>query len=96
MTRILDVPVLIAVLFGYSLHAQTRPQRPPQALAQFSASIEDLARASSPAVVQISVRGRAALSEGGVRQTGFVTDQRATGSGVIVEHSTPFGGQGPW
>ena len=54
-------------------------------LAQFSASIEDLARASSPAVVQIAVRGRAPLEEGGVQRTGFIADQRATGSGVIVD-----------
>ena len=65
--------------------AQTRTRRTPQALAQFSASIEDLARASSPAVVQIAVRGRAPLEEGGVQRTGFIADQRATGSGVIVD-----------
>ncbi len=85
MTRTTDVAVLVAVICGYSLDAQSRSQRTPQALAQFSASIEDLARASSPAVVQIAVRGRAPLEEGGVQKTGFIADQRATGSGVIVD-----------
>src|SRR5665811_1557032 len=85
MTRTSFAPFLVAVTFGSSLHAQTRPQHPPPALAQFSESIQNLARASSPAVVQISVRGRVALSEGGVQQAGFVADQRATGSGVIVD-----------
>ena len=85
MTRTTAVAVLVAVICGYSLDAQTRVQRTPQALAQFSASIEDLARASSPAVVQITVRGRAPLEEGGVQRTGFIADQRATGSGVIVD-----------
>jgi hypothetical protein len=60
MMKATHVAVLAAVIFGYSLDAQIRPQRTaPQALAEFSASIEDLARASSPAVVQISVWGRA-------------------------------------
>ena len=85
MTRATDVAVLVAIVFGYSLDAQIRPQLTPQTLAQFSASIEDLARASSPAVVQISVQGRAPLEEGGAQQAGFTADQRTTGSGVIVD-----------
>jgi serine protease Do len=85
MMKTTHMAVLVAVIFGYSLDAQIRPQRTPQALSQFSASIENLARASSPAVVQISVRGRGPLSEGGVQKAGFVADQRATGSGVIVD-----------
>ena len=72
MTRTTDVAVLVAVIFWYSLDAQTRTQRTPQALAQFSASVEDLARVSSPAVVQIAVRGRAPLEEGGVLRAGFI------------------------
>ena len=85
MTRTSDVAFLVAVIFGYSLDAQIRPPRTPRALAEFSASIEDLARASSPAVVQISVRDRAPIAAGGAQQAGFVADQRATGSGVIVD-----------
>jgi hypothetical protein len=85
MTRATDVAVLVAIVFGYSLDAQIRPQPTPRTLARFSASIEDLARASSPAVVQISVQGRAPLEEGGAQQAGFTADQRTTGSGVIVD-----------
>ncbi len=85
MARTTGVAVLVAVLFGCSVNAQTRAQRTPRTLAQFSASIEELARVSSPAVVQIAVRGRAPLEEGGVQRTGFIADQRATGSGVIVD-----------
>ena len=85
MIRTTDVAVLVAVICGCFLDAQTRTQRTPQALAQFSAAIENLARESSPAVVQIAVRGRAPLEEGGVQRTGFIADQSATGSGVIVD-----------
>jgi serine protease Do len=85
MTKTSAACVLIALIFGYSLDAQTRPQRTAQALVQFSASIEELARASSPAVVQITVRGRAPMEESGAQRAGFVANQRATGSGVIVD-----------
>jgi serine protease Do len=85
MTRATGVAVLVTVVFGFSLNAQSRPQLTPQTLAQFSASIEDIARASGPAVVQISVQGRAPLEEGGAQQAGFTADQRTTGSGVIVD-----------
>jgi serine protease Do len=79
------VYVLAAVIFGHSLDAQSRPQGNAGTLAQFSASIEDLARAASPAVVQITVRGRAPFAEGGMQRAGFVADQQVTGSGVIVD-----------
>jgi hypothetical protein len=46
-------------MFGHALGVQTRAQRTPQAPVRFSASIEDIARAANPAVVQISVAGRA-------------------------------------
>lgn len=82
MTRAMDGSLLVALTLGFPLAAQTRLQAPP--LADFSTSIEDLARASSPAVVQISVRGRATLEEGGAERAGFVGNQQATGSGVIV------------
>ena len=85
MTKTANAAVLVAVMFAYSLGAQTPAPRTPQALAQFSASIEDLARAASPAVVQISVRGRAPLEDGGLQPAGFTAAQRATGSGVIVD-----------
>jgi serine protease Do len=85
MTKTTNPAVLIAVVFAHALCGQTEVQRTPQTLAQFSASIEDLARAASPAVVQISVRGRAPLEEAGLQQAGFIANQRATGSGVIVD-----------
>jgi serine protease Do len=85
MRRIVSVPSLAAFIFGCSLEAQIQPQVTPPALAQFSASIENLARASSPAVVQISVRGRAPMAESGMGRAGFVADQQATGSGAIVD-----------
>jgi serine protease Do len=85
MTRATDVAVLVTAVFGFSLNAQSRPQLTPPALAQFSASIEDLARASGPAVVQISVQGRAPIEEGGAQRAGFTAEQRTTGSGVIVD-----------
>ena len=39
MTRATDVAVLVTVVFGFSLNAQSRPQLTPRTLAQFSASI---------------------------------------------------------
>jgi hypothetical protein len=51
MTRATDLAVLVTVVFGFSLNAQSRPQLTLRTLAQFSASIEDLARASGPAVL---------------------------------------------
>jgi hypothetical protein len=40
MTRTSDVAFLVPAIFGYSLDAQIRPPRTPQALAEFSGSIE--------------------------------------------------------
>ena len=77
--------MLIAFMCVCSLNAQTRTQPTPAALAQFSTSIEDLAQAASPAVVQIAARGRVQLEESGVERTGFIANQRSTGSGVIVD-----------
>jgi hypothetical protein len=57
MTRATDVAVLVAAVFGFSLNAQSQPQLTPQTLAQFSASIEDLARASGPRSFRSQCRG---------------------------------------
>ena len=90
MTRTTEVAVLIRsysgirVLFACTTSA-SRNSADPRPIQRIHQGSRDLARASGPAVVQISVRGRAALSEGDVRQTGFVADRRATGSGVIVD-----------
>ena len=78
---------LVAAIFGCSLAGQTPIQHTPPALEQFSAAIEEIARKSSAAVVQISVRGRAPLDNSGVERAGFITQQQATGSGVVVDPS---------
>jgi serine protease Do len=79
------VAVLSLSCFGYSVNAQVRSQAAVPPLEQFSAAIENLARSSSAAVVQISVRGRAPLEEGGAQKAGFISNQRGTGSGVILD-----------
>ena len=83
--KVISAAVFYIAFAGYSLSSQPRPQAAVPPLEQFSAAIEDLARASSTAVVQISVRGRAPLEESGVQKAGFVSNQRATGSGVIID-----------
>jgi serine protease Do len=84
MLTIRRVALSAVALFCGAIHAQpqSRPRSP--SLSEFSASIEGIAQASSPAVVKITVRGRAPLDEGGVQRTGFIADERSTGSGVIV------------
>jgi serine protease Do len=83
--RIGVVP-LIAMAFGLRAMAQPPAVRAGRAvLADFSAAIEQLARSAAPAVVQIAVQGRAPVEDGEERHAGFVAEQRATGSGVIVD-----------
>ena len=68
MMKATHVAVLAAVIFGYSLDAQIRPQRTtPQALAEFSASIEGRASIESRCRSDLSV-GPAPVS-GGWRAT---------------------------
>jgi len=73
------------VLLGCSLNTQIQVRSAPETLAQFSAFIKEPAKAWSPAVVQISVRGRAPLSAEGARRAEFVVKEQVTGSGVIVD-----------
>ena len=47
--------------------------------------MENLAQSASPAVVQIVVQTLAPLGKGDSQRTGFVSEQEATGSGVIVD-----------
>jgi serine protease Do len=54
-------------------------------LADFSAAVQELCDSVSPAVVQIDVRLRAPVENEEGRRTGFVSNQRASGSGVIVD-----------
>src|ERR1017187_965826 len=97
MARRTYMTVLAVVIFAYSLDAQTRSQGSPQPLAQFSASIEDLARAPSPAAVQISVRGRAPLEvlkiePKGLPKLPFRDDSKTLKHGQLVfAPSSPLG-----
>jgi serine protease Do len=65
--------------------AQTQPARPAHALAEFSSAIIDLAARTSPAVVQITVRTLVPLEGGDKGEAGFVAEEHASGSGVIVD-----------
>jgi serine protease Do len=57
------------------------------ALAAFSAEVEELCDLVSPAVVQIEVRSRAPVENEDERRAGFFARQRGSGSGVILEAS---------
>ncbi len=61
--------------------------KPSKFLADFSAALEDLARSASPAVVQVRVQTLAPVGEGAAQPMGFVSEQEATGSGVVVDPS---------
>ncbi|WP_321472322.1 trypsin-like peptidase domain-containing protein [uncultured Paludibaculum sp.] len=69
--------------------AQTRPKEaasvPAKSLADYSEAMENLAEAASPAVVQILVQRVAPVGQGDSQHMGFVAEQQATGSGVIVD-----------
>jgi serine protease Do len=67
--------------------AQTGAKSPQSSkpLADFSTAMEDLAQSASPAVVQILVQTLAPLGRGESEHAGFVSEQEATGSGVIVD-----------
>jgi serine protease Do len=67
--------------------AQTGVKSPgfSKVLADYSAAMEDLAQSASPAVVQILVQTLAPLGKGDAQHVGFVSEQEATGSGVIVD-----------
>ena len=77
--------LLLLVLLSI-LHAQAPAGRKlPTTLADLSTSIEALAQAASPAVVQVSVRSRAPLESGESGRADFVSDRESSGSGVIVD-----------
>jgi serine protease Do len=59
--------------------------KPSKLLAEYSAALEDLAQSASPAVVQILVQRLAPVGKADSQRAGFVTEQEATGSGVIVD-----------
>ncbi|MGC4051364.1 MAG: trypsin-like peptidase domain-containing protein [Paludibaculum sp.] len=78
-----------AVLAAWPVAAQTRGKTAAAAvsksLADYSEAMENLSEAASPAVVQILVQGVAAVGQGDSKRMGFVSEQEATGSGVIVD-----------
>jgi serine protease Do len=67
--------------------AQTavKSPKPSRLLSDYSAALEDLAQLASPSVVQIQVRRLAPVGKNDSQRTGFVSEQQATGSGVIVD-----------
>uniref|UniRef100_Q01WQ0 Peptidase S1 and S6, chymotrypsin/Hap n=1 Tax=Solibacter usitatus (strain Ellin6076) TaxID=234267 RepID=Q01WQ0_SOLUE len=65
--------------------ALAQTAKPSKLLADYSAALEDLARLASPSVVQIQVRRLVPLGKADSQRTGFVSEQQATGSGVIVD-----------
>jgi serine protease Do len=78
--------VLFAPLTVLPVRGQTPAGRKlPTTLADLSASIEELARKASPAVVQISVRSRAPVESDDSGRAGFVSNRETSGSGVIVD-----------
>jgi serine protease Do len=60
-------------------------RQPARALAEFSTAVQDLAQSSSRAVVQIEVHARVAVEFTEGRRSGFVKNQSATGSGIILD-----------
>jgi serine protease Do len=84
-SAILAAVFLAAVSATVSAQTVSTPTARAKALADYSGAIEDLARAASPAVVQILVHTLAPLKSGDAERLGFVSEQQATGSGVIVD-----------
>ncbi len=77
---------LLGVQFVRAQSGGAQSVRPhAAALADFSAAVEELCASVSPSVVQIEVRLRAPVESGDGRHTGFVANQNASGSGVIVD-----------
>jgi serine protease Do len=74
----------VFVLAG-SAAAQKKSTARPRILADYSSAMEELARTATPAVVQIRVRALAPAGRDEVERMGFVSEQEATGSGVIVD-----------
>ncbi|HXK05325.1 MAG TPA: trypsin-like peptidase domain-containing protein [Verrucomicrobiae bacterium] len=76
-------PVLfLDVVSGFG---QAPPSRgAPRTLTDLSTAVESVAKSASPSVVQITVRALAPLEDDETR-TGFLANQQATGSGVILD-----------
>jgi serine protease Do len=62
-----------------------KPSASAKSLADYSAALQDLAKTASPAVVKILVQRVAPLGKDDSQNAGFVSEQQAAGSGVIVD-----------
>jgi serine protease Do len=77
--------VLLSAPAPCAAQIAVKSPRLSKVLADYSAAIEDLAQSASPAVVQVLVQTVAPLGKGDTQRRGFVSEQEATGSGVIVD-----------
>ena len=88
------IAAVLAALAGIAaaapLTAQAPATRSPAALGELSRSLQDLAAAVSPSVVQIFVTGYAPPEEEEPHGGGQPTFERTSGSGVIVVSSSAF------
>src|SRR5438094_9005153 len=85
MTQVAILSLAFFALLAGPASAQTGRQAPSKTLVDYSTAMQDLARSASPAVVQIQVKSLAPLEKGDSQRAGFVSEQDATGSGVIVD-----------
>jgi serine protease Do len=77
--------LLIAAMHAPPATQERAPARQPQRLAQLNSDLESLVARISPAVVQIVATGYAGLAADAARSGGVLVQQRAGGSGVIVD-----------
>jgi serine protease Do len=84
-TAILGAIVLLLAPLPDAAQTGAKFPQPSKVLADYSAAMEGLARSASPAVVQILVQTLAPLGNEESQHAGFVSEQEATGSGVIVD-----------
>jgi serine protease Do len=84
-TAIVGMVLLLSAPAPGTAQAGPNAPKPSNFLAEFSSALQDLAQSASPAVVQIRVETLAPLGKGDSGRTGYVSEQEATGSGVIVD-----------
>jgi serine protease Do len=82
---LIPVCASVAALAQQSAPVAPSARRAPRALTEFSAAVSDLAEGASHAVVQVSLRVRLPVDSDDKRRSGFVAEQRASGSGVVVD-----------
>jgi serine protease Do len=84
-TAIFATTVLLCASAAPSAQSGANSARSAKILADYSSAMEDLAKSASPAVVQILVQTVVSAGDGDAQHMGFVSEQEATGSGVIVD-----------